>query len=186
MNIIKRFATTIHASVDRTVADGTRQEKHIAELERRIKIWTKRATTVGETDRDKALECLQQRSDDQSQLDHANETLGRHKEMATRMRGKVASLEKRVLELQRQHTELQSRDTVSKATTQIDAIQHSPGINIDETFDRWEVSIREREIQNDYLDTDPHTPSSLDAKFTAEEQSAALNDELDALLESKE
>jgi len=218
MSIIKRLTTTLHASVDRTVAslenheaiiqatltesrravattkvrlarveaDGKRQEEHVEVLKHRIDTWTQRAKEVGEEDRNKALECLQQRRNDQAQLEQATKILVRHSEMKQRMRDKVISLNERVAELQRQYSELQSRDSVSRATTSLDAIQQTPGSNIEDTFDRWEVSIRERELQNEYMQDAIHSPTTLDEEFRVTENRVALNSELDTLLNNKE
>jgi len=190
MSIFKRLSATVHATVDRTVAsienhdaiiqatladsrkavatakirlarvetDGKSQAEQIETLKKRIEIWTVRAKDTGATDREKALACLQQRANDQAALEQAEATLNRHREMKERMRDKLKSLEQRV----------------------------SPGMNIDETFDRWEISIRERELRNEYsLDLD-ETPSSLDDEFKASESDTALNMELDALLDNSE
>ena len=214
MSIFKRITTTLHASVDKTVAsienhdaiiqatlatsrrsvaeaqvklsrvqaDGVRQAKHIDQLKERIELWTTRAKNVADTDREKALGCLKQRKDDQAQLESAVTALQKHKEMTQRMEEKVRSLQQRVTELQRQHTELQSRDTVSRATTQLDNIERSPSFNIDDSLDRWEVSIHQREARNELNDDIAHTPTSLHDEFKVQEQNEALNDELDALI----
>lgn len=216
MSIIKRIATTLHASVDKTVAsienhdaiikasvaesrravatasvklqrlktDGQRQQQHINELKHRIEQWTIRAKSVAETDRDKALACLQQRQADQTQLDHATATLTQHNELIARMQERVTELQNRVSDILRQHTELQTRDTVSRATQQLDNLEHSPRLNIDDTFDRWEVSIQEREMHTQIDNDTRPTPDDLNAEFTVAEQQEALNKELEALIKT--
>ncbi len=182
----RRAVATAKVRLARVESDGKKQEQYISELENRIQSWTTRAKNIGETDRAKALECLTQRSNDQTQLERARNTHEQHREMQQRMRAKVETLEQRVAELQRQHTELRSRDTVSRASTQLDALEHSPSINIDETFDRWEVAIRERELRSEYATDTSHTPTSLDEEFKASERNTQINEELDALLDKQE
>ena len=183
LNESRRAVATAKVRLARVESDGKQQANRIEELENRIETWTSRAKSIGLTDRAKALDCLKHRDTDQRQLEQAQETLVRHQDMEQRMRNKLITLEQRVSDLQRQHAELQSRDTVARATSKLDAIEHSPSINIDETFDRWEIAIRERELRSDYNST-THTPVSLDEKFKADEHRETLNLELDALLEN--
>ena len=182
----RRSVAQAKVKLSRVKADGEKQAAYIDDLNRRIDLWTTRAKAVAETDREKALECLKHRKEDQAQLDNAISALKKHKEMTQRMEDKVCSLQQRVVALQQQHTELQSRDTVSRATTHLDALEQSPGMNVDDTFDRWEVSIQQREAENEiYQDLDK-SPSSLDDEFNVQEQNEALNDELDALVNKKD
>lgn len=185
--LVKSRRSVAEASVklSRVKADGQRQMRQIDELKQRIDLWTERAKAVAETDRAKALDCLKQRQNDQKQLDIATEAFQKHKEMTQRMEDKVCELQQRVTNLQQQHTELQSRDTVSRATTQMDALEHAPGCNVDDTFDRWEVSIQQREARNEFSADVAHAPTSLHDEFKLQEQNDRLDDELDALLEAQ-
>lgn len=217
MSIIKRLATTIHASVDRTVAsienheaivkatlnesrqalasakiqlqrveaEYHQQHNQIQALQQRIDTWTTRAKDIGDKDREKALRCLQERALDQANLDKAEALLIRHTDMQQRMRHQVASLEDRVSELHRQHRELLSRDTVSRANAQLDAAQLNPHSNLDEVFDRWETAIKARELGHEYVNTNVVSTADLDAEMSADEARADLNSELDSLLAEK-
>ena len=182
----RRAVATARVRLTRVQAETQRQEKHIADLENRTETWTTRAKSIGETDRDKALRCLEQRKNDQEQLEKALETLMLQRDMQQRVQTKVESLEKRVTQLQRQHTEMRSRDTVARATTQVHALEHGPSINIDDTFDRWEVSIRERELQSEISSSPIPSSSTLDEELTANENKELLSNELDDLLNNKE
>ena len=182
----RRSVAEARVKLSRVQADQAKQEAHIKELNQRIELWTTRAKAMAETDRDKALECLQQRQADQSQLEVAKDTLKKYQGMTQRMEDKVRSLQQRVTQLQQQHAELQSRDTVSRATNQLDAIEHSPVINVNDTIDRWEVSIQQREAQNDIYDSAADIPTSLHDELEAEEHKSALNDELEALINAQD
>ena len=182
----RRSVAEAQVKLARVKADGDKQTRHIEELHKRIELWTARAKAVAESDRDKALNCLKQKQDDQTRLDNAIEAFEKHKEMTQRMEDKVCSLQQRVTTLHQQHTELQSRDTVSRATTALDSIEHSPGINVDDTFDRWEVSIQQREAQNEFNHDVASVPTSLHDEFRVQEQKEALNDELDALIKTQD
>ena len=182
----RRAVATARVRLTRVQAETLGQEKYIAELENRIETWTTRAKSIGGTDRDKALRCLEQRKNDQEQLEKALETLMLQRDMQQRVQTKVESLEKRVTQLQRQHSEMRSRDTVARATTQVDALEHNPSINIDDTFDRWEVSIRERELQSEISCSSTPSSSTLDEELTANENKELLRNELDDLLNNTE
>jgi len=166
--------------------EGKQQQQRINELEQRIEKWTTRAKAVGDSDRAKALDCLKHRSDDQLQLEQAKKAQQKHEQMQLRMQDKVRTLEQRVTNLQRQHMELKTRDSVSRATTQLNEVTCGPGIDIEDTFDRWEVSIREREMRTDCeLEIETST-TSLEDEFELQEQHTEMNDELDRLLSDKE
>lgn len=182
----RRSVAQAKVKLSRVQADGSKQALHITELNQRIDLWTTRAKAIANTDREKALDCLKQRRADQTQLENARQSLNKHQEMTQRMEDKVRSLQQRVADLQQQHTELQSRDTVSRATNQLDAIEHSPGLNVNDTFDRWEVSIQEREAQVNAHNHVADAPTSLHDELNVQEQKIALDVELEALLRAQD
>jgi len=182
----RRSVAEVKVKLSRVQADVKKQELHIKELNKRIDLWTARAKAIADTDRDKALECLKQRQADQTQLENAHQTLKKYQEMAQQMEDRVGSLQHRVTTLQQQHTELQSRDTVSRATACLDELEYSPSMNVNDTIDRWKVSIQQREAQIDHYNDVVDVPTTLHEELKVQEQKAQLNDELEALLKTEE
>lgn len=225
MSLIKRIATTVHASVEKSVAsmenhdamiqatlkdsrrsvaaanvklqrlkdDEQRQIHFVEELKARIEQWSSRAKSIAGSDQDKALECLQQRRIDQGRLTDAEHALTKHQALTHQMQDNVSALQQRVNALQSQHLELQSRDTVSRATTQLDDLERSSHTPIDSMFDRWEESIQEREMRSRSMPIDTrttqgkpvHASVDLHSQFKAAEERAELQQELDDLMADK-
>lgn len=216
MSIIKRIATTLHASVDRTVASienhdavvqatlkeqqrsvakasvklrhletiSKRQQENIDRLKQRIESWSARAKSIAETDKEKALDCLVQRQADQRLLDIALKEQETHQTLLARMQGNVIELQERVSDMQSQHRDLQMRDTVARAKTGLDEIESHSVANINDTFERWEVSVEAREMDNALVTHASKLPLSLDDEFTQKENQEALEKELNALLKT--
>jgi len=161
-----------------------RQKENIARLNQRIETWTTRAKSIGESDKEKALDCLVQRQADQRLLDIAVKEQLNHSNLTARMQEKVTELQQRVSDMQTQYTDMQMRDTVADATSKLDDLERLSGANINDTFERWEISLEAREMQNNLNTNTSHTPLTLDEEFTREENQQALKNELETLLKT--
>jgi len=125
-----------------------------------------------------------QRQADQRLLDIAVKEQVNHSNLTARMQEKVTELQQRVSDMQTQYTDMQMRDTVADATSKLDDLERLSGANINDTFERWEISLEAREMQNNLNTNTSHTPLTLDEEFTREENQQALKNELETLLKT--
>ena len=212
MSLIRRISTTISSSVDRAVSkvenhdaiinaalrdtqqaaarsrvrlnrvqkDGHNLKTRRAALHQASLRWTERAKTVAGDDEAKALECLRRRNDCETQLRHLDDSIAKHDELEERISSQVKKIEQRVGEVAQQRNLMRSRQSVADAMRTINNVEGISYGEIEDTFDRWEINLGETEI----LTNTTTTVDPLESAFQAEEDTAELRAELEALLSS--
>ena len=212
MSLIRRISTTISSSVDRAVSkvenhdaiinaalrdtqqaaarsrvrlnrvqkDGHNLKTRRAALQQASLRWTERARTVAGDDEAKALECLRRRNDCETQLRHLDDSIAKHDELEERISSQVKKIEQRVGEVAQQRNLMRSRQSVADAMRTINNVEGISYGEIEDTFDRWEINLGETEI----LTNTTTTVDPLESAFQAEEDTAELRAELEALLNS--
>ena len=212
MSLIRRISTTISSSVDRAVSkvenhdaiinaalrdtqqaaarsrvrlnrvqkDGHNLKTRRAALQQASLRWTERAKTVAGDDEAKALECLRRRNDCETQLRHLDDSIAKHDELEERISSQVKKIEQRVGEVAQQRNLMRSRQSVADAMRTINNVEGISYGEIEDTFDRWEINLGETEI----LTNTTTTVDPLESAFQAEEDTAELRAELEALLSS--
>ena len=212
MSLIRRISTTISSSVDRAVSkvenhdaiinaalrdtqqaaarsrvrlnrvqkDGHNLKTLRAALQQASLRWTERAKTVAGDDEAKALECLRRRNDCETQLRHLDDSIAKHDELEERISSQVKKIEQRVGEVAQQRNLMRSRQSVADAMRTINNVEGISYGEIEDTFDRWEINLGETEI----LTNTTTTVDPLESAFQAEEDTAELRAELEALLSS--
>ena len=78
----------------------------------------------------------------------------------------------------RQRNAMRSRQSVAEALRAVEHMDDGTRVDLEETFDRWEIQLGESEIL-----ADAASPADvLESEFLAEEDEASLRAELDVLL----
>ena len=127
----------------------------------------------------RALECLRRRRECLGQLENLKESIARHDELEQRIGEQVQTIEERIKEVTEQRNMMRSRQSVADAMHAMNSVQGDSAIDIEDTFDRWEINLGETEI----LFGTTHSSDPLDTAFLEEEDKADLRAELDELLE---
>jgi phage shock protein A len=91
----------------------------------------------------------------------------------------VQTIEERIKEVTEQRNMMRSRQSVAEAMHAMNSVQGDSAIDIEDTFDRWEINLGETEI----LFGTTHTSDPLDTAFLQEEDKADLRAELEEMLE---
>ena len=164
--------------LERVRKDGRALKSRLEELRRAQARWTDRARNLATSDEQKALECLRRRRDCETQLGQLAESIEKHDALEGRMASQVERIEARVSEVAHQRNMMRSRQSVADAMRIIDNIEGVSYSEVEETFDRWEISLGETEVL-----MGAHAPSdTFESEFTAEEDAASLRAELEVLV----
>lgn len=174
----RQAASRARVRLRRLQRDGQRlQQRHDA-LTAAIGQWGERARAVAESDEEKALACVKRRRDCEQQRTTLAAAIANHAVLEKRMAEQVRQIEGRIEEVMRQRNAMRSRQSVADALRAVEHMDDGTRIDLEETFDRWEIQLGESEIL-----ADAASPVDvLESEFLAEEDDAALRAELDALL----
>ena len=178
----RRALAKAKARLNRLKADGRQLNQRVGELKHAEQQWTQRAKNKSATDEETALKCLQKRRDCQRQLSSLEQTLGCQRQAEQRMESEISTMEVRVKEIDHQRNLMRTRQSTAEAMRIFKSIEGCAHINIDDTFEKWEVRVMEAEIGSG----DFETTDSLEQAFLQAEDLEDLRAELDDLRNAEE
>ncbi len=162
---------------NRLRADGQRLRQRLDELQASEAQWTRRARDKAGQDEQTALQCLHKRRECRRQITNTENALAEHHKAEQRLAKELEIMEERVKQISQQRNLMRSRQTAAEAMRTFRAIEDCPHINIDDTFEKWEVKVTEAELAcGDFETTD-----CLEQQFVEEEEIADLREELNEL-----
>ncbi|MEE9334902.1 MAG: PspA/IM30 family protein [Granulosicoccaceae bacterium] len=170
------------ARLTRLEKDGMQQHNRVTELSSEIELWADRAVACADTDRQKALACLQRKKLREKTLIIAREQLDEHGRIIKRVRGSIDESTNRVEALQQQRNQMRSREAAAQAGSIVYTLDGRMGDDVENAIERWEVKVGQSELLNDsHLYTDLST-DELAEGFDTNEENERLEAELDALV----
>lgn len=177
----QRAAAQARIRLQRVARDGAALQTTQQELTQSIQHWSDRAKANHSSDRELALQCVARRKQCISEKQEVELALKKHAELEKQMRDTISAIEKKVATISQQRNQMRSRQTTAEALRIINKIEGNDTNGIDDTFERWDLSISETEISAGVACSSVHT-DELDARFNEVEQQQALEDELDKLI----
>jgi phage shock protein A len=164
---------------ERMRQDGERLKRRLDGLRRDEGLWRERALACAAVPEgeEKALTCLSRAKRAASQAEAAAETYRQHTEVARRLGHEIDGLRQRVETLEHKRQLMRSREATAEAASRIRETDQGALLDLDDTFERWEIRLTEAELTTDTLcDSDP-----LEAEMVAAEERADLRAELESL-----
>lgn len=164
--------------------DGAEIRKNIDDNEAQVRDWTRRATSSNDSDRERALACMQRRKTCNENLQRYRESLQRHEQMELQVKQSITELEKRLQQITEQRNQLRTRESVTQAHQIINRLDRDEIGTIHDSLERWDMKIRESEYIEGPIISET-TADALEAQFNSEEEALELQAELERLLANK-
>jgi len=177
----QRAAAQARVRLQRVTRDGESLLQKQKSLKQKINHWSDRAIANHVNDRALALQCMARRKQCVIDEQDVQLALRRHAEIEQQMVETITAIEKRVTSMSRQRNQMRSRQSAAEALRVMNKIEGSDTNGIDDTFERWDLTISETEIDAGVSSSQPET-DMLDAQFNLAEEQQALEDELNALI----
>ena len=160
--------------------EGERLRRKLDALRKDTATWRERALACD--DEETALACLSRSKRAAAQADSLEQTLAQHKDLETRLLREIEAVRQHIEDLEHKRQLMRSREATAEATTRIRHIDDRATLDLDDTFERWEIKVTEAEVSTGTMATqDP-----LETQFAAGEERAALKAELAALKRDRE
>jgi phage shock protein A len=149
--------------------------------------WTQRATSLSNTrnedTKEEALACLERRRLCREQRQALEERLQQHEITEQKIAGQVRTISQRHTEISDKRHLLKSQQSVAEANRVVAAVTGENSENIDQAFDRWELSIAKAELStpssfDTYNTLNDDTTDTFNAKWIESERRTELLDEL--------
>jgi phage shock protein A len=176
----RRAYATAKVRLERLKHDGERLRERLDARRTDADTWRRRA--AGSDHETRGLECLRRAKRAAAEADALAETLSRHDATCRRLDADVDGLRRQVETLEHRRRLMRSRAASADAAARLADLDGAPALNLDDTFERWEIRIAEREVSAVHIDD---ANDSFAAAFDADEERAALQAEL-ALLKAEQ
>jgi len=175
---VRHAAATAKVRLARVHAGRQRLGDKLQALHASDARWTERARRVGRDDEATAIACLDRRQQCRQQIANLEATLNQHEDLQRRLSADVECIEARVREISQQRDLMRARQSTAEAQRAMGALDTHGGIDLDDTFERWEVQITETELAAGSV----AACDDLEREFVAAEDQDALRAELNDLL----
>lgn len=163
---------------NRLQADGRRIRQRLDQLQKAEQQWSDRARNNAEGNEQIALQCLKKRRECRQQIATLESTLAEHDNAESRLASNMKTVEQRLRDINQQRNLMRSRESTAEAMRTFNAIKGYCGVNIDDTFEKWETRVLEAELASG----DVETTDELEERFIEEEEIEDLRLELDAIM----
>ncbi len=178
----RQAAARTRVHLTRVQRDGENLQQKREKTKQDITLWTDRAMSVAESDQEKALQCLKQKKHCETTLDNLQQSFRKYEEVEKNVRENLTKIESRITDMSQQRNAMRSRQSAAEAMRVISHLEGGAQSEIEDTFDRWEISLAETEITVEQAST----TNVLEYEFLQQEEKDSLKMELEALLHNKE
>lgn len=144
--------------------------------------WVRRAKSLAKSDEAQAVVCLERRDRCIEQIKQLQQQREQCNEMTFRLANNLLKLEQKLIGDEQRLQEFRGRDLSAKAEHAIQDVICSDSINLEQTFDRWELAITRQEMQQQGVDPAAGI-DTLEERFQREERAAAHKAELKSMME---
>ena len=146
----RQAAARIRIRLAKVKRDGEQLHKKKDKLSKDIMLWSDRAIEAASDEKacnqDRAIQCLKRKKLAAAELEKTEQTLCQHGLNEQKLVQNLSLVEKRIEEISQKRNTMRSRQSVSEAMKIINKLEGDSCFAIDDTFDRWETNLLEREI----------------------------------------
>jgi len=178
----RQAAARTRARITRVQRDGSQLRTRHERLLSDVALWTERAVSNAEKDEDVALKCLKRKKLSESEIVKIEQTISEHSGVENKLQTQLGQIEARIAEISHKRNTMRSRQSLAEATRIMDRLDGDANNTVDDTFERWETVLLEREP----LTCREHSIDSFEMQFIDREELSSLQDELKILSGQKQ
>ena len=161
--------------------DGEQLLNTKSRLEKDIELWKSRALDAAGENEERAIQCMKRKNLAESRMVQTTDALALHLHSEQKLVKNLASIESRISEISQKRNTMRSRQSVSEAMKIIHKLEGDSSYAVDDTFDRWESNLLEREIATE----SDHAMDHFENEYIEQEELNSLKVELEELTRKK-
>ena len=162
--------------------EGQRIQQQILQQQENAKLWRQRAVNNAKEDEGKALDCLSHARLCEHKTEKLQEARKQYNATADKLAEDIETSEQRLGETKQKLTLMRARHSTNQALSATNKANENAEDLLEESFERWEISIGETELSFNEMDSS----DSLERDFLAKEKQEELRNELASLLTQEE
>lgn len=179
----KKYAAA-KVQLARLQGDEQQLKQRVAELTLKSQQWQQRALREAAEHEDKALYCLQQKQNVDTEIQRLQHMQQDYAKAIQQMQASMQQCLQALQQAEQQQQLMKARQTSADAITVIDGLDNQQQHTMQETMRRWETKILTQELTNESLSLQPELDTQ-EQMYIAEEQQDDLKQALADLLASQ-
>lgn len=177
----RQSAARAKVQLGRVKQDGQRLRQKLGEAELATVNWRDRAIQTGETNEEKAVECLRRSKRAEQLVGQLRQRLAEHEQVEHQLGKDVRAMEEQLQALVEKRNMMRTRQSRAEAVKNIHGSSEALATGLDDIFERWETRVTENELAGACcVETDP-----FEDAFVSEEEEADLRSELNDLIKKQ-
>ena len=183
----RRLYAQAKVRYQRLQRDGEGLRRRLEERRASERDWRERALSCapGDDGEEKALQCLKRARQAAREAASLEQAWRQQQSVERRLAAEIDALRERVAQLAQRRSLMRSREATADAAVRVRQAECDPRLDLDETFERWEVRLTEAEMAAEqsaqWYAQDSVGPDPLEEEFLVAEERAGLQAELDRL-----
>ena len=175
----RQAAARTRTRLTKVKRDGAQLQSKRDKLAEDITLWTERAIDNAEADEEIALNCLKRKKWAETERTRLEGMILEHTEIESSLQSRLEQIEARIRDINLKRNSMRSRQSLSEAMQIMDKMDGDSGSTVDDTFERWETVLLEREL----FTNEECTRDRFEMEFVEKEERESLLDELKSLSE---
>lgn len=157
--------------------DGAQLQSKRDKLVEDIALWAERAIDHADADEEIALNCLKRKKWAETERTRLEGMIAEHTDIESSLQTRLEQIEARIRDINLKRNSMRSRQSLSEAMQIMEKLDGDAGDSVDDTFERWETVLLEREM----FAGDECTTDRFEMQFVEQEERESLLQELRTL-----
>ncbi len=173
----RQAAARTRTRLTKVKRDGAQLQSKRDKLVEDTVLWEERAIANADQDEETALNCLKRKNWAETERIRVEGMIAEHTEIESSLQTRLEQIETRIREINLKRNSMRSRQSLSEAMQIMEKLDGEAGSNVDDTFERWETVLLEREL---FVSDEPST-DRFEMQFVNQEERESLLQELKSL-----
>lgn len=173
----RQAAARTRARLTKVKRDGAQLQTKRDKLAEDIALWAQRAIDNADADEEIALNCLKRKKWAETERTRLEGMILEHTEIESSLQTRLEQIEARIREINLKRNSMRSRQSLAEAMHIMEKMDGDSGSTVDDTFERWESVLLEREL----FASDEGTKDRFEMQFVEQEERESLLQELKTL-----
>ena len=173
----RQAAARTRARLSKVRRDGVHLRASHERAANDMALWADRAVQMATTDEENALKCLKRKNLVEAHAFKLEQSIADHGQIENKLQTQLGQIEKRITEISQKRNTMRSRQSLAEAMRIMDELDGDSGSTVDDTFERWESILLEREL----VINDEYSVDQFETQFLEREEFESLRNELKIL-----
>jgi len=176
----RRAVAKTRARINTLTHQQSVYENQLEQAKEQSALWTERAKSLAQTDKDKAIQCVARLNSCQAEAERLVLSIDQQKKLIHEVSLNLEKLQAKLQEMTYKHNLMRSRTAVASVNQAV--VNSDVDSSLNDTFERWEAAV----LEHEFAVTDACVSDTLDQTLSQQENEAALAEQLSRLTQAEQ